>query len=487
MSVYLNKFCTILTGKSQSCSVFLGNIDTQFNILIQSFNLKNLIIFILVFALFFFLFKCFKELNKYVKIFSVFNFSLFLTIVIIFPSNMPFTDTWQEIYYLMDTSKKDYFLQPNAGHFFFGFRLFHLFTSEYFFLNYSFIHLFNFIIYLFSSLLLIFYVNKFKNIYLLLVSVLIIFSGKWMNVILEPVNIGWTINFLLTTSFVLLLNNTDNSLKYLGILFILVLGLFNFGSGVVLIAYSVIYGFVLSNNKTKSLFYIIVPICLYIIVFKYVKNYFSLDVQDVNLNFYLEQNFLNIIKAYLVLTSGIFFPTLIIHASFLAGFGFLQNIAILYFIISSKNSLLKNISKFIIENPLLVIGIIGCFLIATIRPLYFDQIRYSSYSIFFQIGLFIFILKKNLNIFIYNKKKLFLYFVFFSYIVSIIGPYTGIHFAISRMATTQKINDCVRLKENDCNILIYKETMYDGTWFDKEKFNKVIYFLKDKNFTFMRH
>jgi hypothetical protein len=308
-----------------------------------------------------------------------------------------------------------------------------------------------------------------------------------MNVILEPVNIGWTINFLLTIGFVLLLNNTNNSLKYLGILFILILGLFNFGSGIVLIAYSVIYGFVLSNNKTKSLFYIIVPICLYVIMFKYVKNYYSLDVQDINLNFYLEQNFLNIIKAYLVLTSGIFFPTLIIHYSFLAVFGFLQNILILYFIISSKNSLLQNISKFIIENPLLVIGIIGCFLIATIRPLYFDQTRYSSYSIFFQIGFFIFILKKNLNIFILNTKKLFFYFVFFSYIVSIIGPYTGIHFAISRMATTQKINDCVRLKENDCNILIYKETMYGGTWFDKEKFNKVIYFLKDKNFTFMRH
>ena len=200
INLYFNKLCIILTKKKEACDLFVNNVHIQFDILTQALNFKNLIIFILVFVLFFFLFKYFKELNKYVKIFSVFNFSLFLTIVIIFPSNMPFTDTWQEIYYLMDTSKKDYFLQPNAGHFFFGFRLFHLLTSEYFFLNYSFIHLFNFFIYLFSSLLLIFYVNKFKNIYLLLVSVLIIFSGKWMNIILEPVNIGWTINFLLTTS-----------------------------------------------------------------------------------------------------------------------------------------------------------------------------------------------------------------------------------------------------------------------------------------------
>lgn len=487
INLYLNKLCTILTKKKEACDLFVNNVHIQFDILTQALNFKNLLILIFFFGLFYFLLIFFKKLNNFIKIFSSFNFALFFTSIVIFPSNIAFTDTWQEIYNLISLSKKDYLFQEAAGHFFFGFRFFHLVLYKYLFLNYTFLHIFNFFIYLSSCLLLFFYISKFKNINILYLSLFIIFSGKWLNIFFDPANIVWTINFFLTVSYVSFIKQNDSFLKYLSIAFILILSFINFGSGIVLIIYSIIYGFCKNHKKIISFFYILFPIACYLIIFKFSKIFFQINVEDFSLSLIAKSNIFDLIKAYLVLSAGIFFPTLILHWSIIAGVGFVQNFLILYFIFFYKKFFLYNIIKFAVQNPFLIIGIMGCVLIAIIRPSNFDQIRYSSYSIFFQIGFFIFIFRSKLNNFNLIKNKIFLYFIICSYIISILGPYTGVHFAITRAAIYQKINNCiVNNNNNNCNSLVYNETMYKGTWFSSEKFNDVFNYLEKNKLSFMR-
>ena len=255
LNLDLKSLCIKFSNKSvEKCDYYIDNIYTRYDILLNSFNFKNLLIFLLIFISFNFFLKFFKDLNKYIKIFINLNFCFFLLCIIIFPSNIPFTDTWQEIYYLINETYSNYFIQPAAGHFFFGFRFFHLIIHKYFFLNYTFLHVINFILYFFSCLLLIFYISKFKSNFLLFVCLLIIFSGKWINIFVDPVNIAWTINFFLTVCFVLLIRCKDCFYKYVGISLILLLALINFGSGIVLIVYSITYGFFVRNKKIKSFF-----------------------------------------------------------------------------------------------------------------------------------------------------------------------------------------------------------------------------------------
>ena len=312
LNLDLKTLCIKLSNKSiKKCNYYIDNIDARYDILINSFNFKNLLIFFLIFISFNFFLKFFKDLNKYIKIFINLNFCFFLLCIIIFPSNIPFTDTWQEIYYLINETYSNYFIQPAAGHFFFGFRFFHIIIHKYFFLNYTFLHVINFFLYFFSCLLLIFYISKFKNNFLLFACLLIIFSGKWMNIFVDPVNIAWTINFFLTICFVLLIKYKDCFLKYIGISLILLLTLINFGSGIVLIVYSIIYGFFIRKKKIKSFFFITFSIFLYLILFKFVKIYFLLDLLEASFTNLVEINFLNLMKVYLALCSSIFFPYLI--------------------------------------------------------------------------------------------------------------------------------------------------------------------------------
>lgn len=481
----LTSLCTKFTNKGlEKCDLYIDNFIIKFDILIHSFNFQNLLIFFLIFILFNFFLNFFKDLNKYIKTFINLNFCFFFLCIIIFPSNIPFTDTWQEIYYLINETYFNYFIQPAAGHFFFGFRFFHIIIHKYFFLNYTLLHVINFIIYFFSCLLLIFYINKFKSNFFLFACLLIIFSGKWINIFVDPVNIAWTINFFLTICFVLLIKYKDCFLKYTGISLILFFALINFGSGIVLIVYSMIYGFFVRKKKVKSFFFIIFSIFLYLIIFKFAKIYLLLDLLEVDFISLLEINFLDLIKVYLALCASIFFPYLLTPMPLLILVGFIQNFTILFLIFVKKKNFLRNIYKFIITNSFLVIGAMGCLLISTIRG-DFEAIRYSSYPIFFQIGFAQFVYKQKFDNFSFSNKIIFP-FLFFFYLISIIGPNTGIDYAISRSAISQKINKCIENNNDNCNKLAYYETMYQGTWYNYEKFNNVFNYLENNKLSFMR-
>lgn len=487
----LTSLCNFFAVSNLKCNFYIDKIYTQKHLFIESLNIKNLLIFLSFFILFFFLLyflRLFKNINKYILIFVSFNFAFFSSCITIYPSNIPFTDTWLEIYHLINNDQLIYLFMGSGDHSFSGFRLFHLIIYKYFSLNYSFLHFINFIIYFISFLFLFSYLNKFKNIHLTWICLFIFFSGKWMNVILEPVNLVWTINFILSIFFVLSLNLKEGYLKYLIIFLILLLSALNFGAGIVLLSYSLIYGFFIFINKKYSykLFYITTPVFIYFFVYKFLNVHWQQNTSNTSLSILLDKNLFVIAKDYFGLSSFIFFPYFSFSKYISPFIGFLQNMIILTYIFIFNKDFYKTIKNIILSNPFLFIGIIGCLLVVIVRGSAFEQIRYSSFSIFFQIGFFIFLYQSYPKIFLFFKKKIFLYFVLISYFISIIGPNTGIHFAVSRAAIFNQINSCYKSNKQDCNEVIYHSTLYNSDWFDYDHYLQVMKHLKIYHLSFLK-
>jgi len=487
----LISLCNFFAVSNLKCNFYIDKIYTQKYLFIESLNIKNLLIFLLFFIFFFFLLyflRLFKNINKYILIFVSFNFAFFSSCITIYPSNIPFTDTWVEIYYLIRNDQLIYLFMGSGSHPFLGFRLFHLIIYKYFSLNYSLLHFINFIIYFISFLLLFSYLKKFKNIYLKWIVLLIFFSGKWMNIILEPVNLAWTISFILSIFFALSLNLKEGYLKYLIIFLILLLSALNFGSGIVLLSYLLIYGFFIFGNKKYSyrLFYITTPVLIYFFVYKFLNEHWQENTSNSSLSILLDKNLFVIAKDYFGLSSIIFFPYFSISKYISPLIGFLQNMIILTYIFLFNKDFYKATKNIILSNPFLVIGIIGCLLVVIVRGSVFEQIRYSSFSIFFQIGFFIFLYQSYPKIFLFFKKKVFLYFLLISYFISIIGPHTGIHFALSRAAIFNQINLCYKSNIQDCNEVIYHSTLYNGDWLDYNVFLQAMNHLKIYHLSFLK-
>ena len=182
----------------------------------------------------------------------------------------------------------------------------------------------------------------------------------------------------------------------------------------------------------------------------------------------------------------IFFPYFSFSKYISPFVGFLQNMIILTYIFIFNKDFYKTIKNIILSNPFLFIGIIGCLLVVIVRGSAFEQIRYSSFSIFFQIGFFIFLYQCYPKIFLFFKKKIFLYFVLISYFISIIGPNTGVHFAVSRAAIFNQITSCYKSNKQDCNEVIYHSTLYNSDWFDYDHYLQVMNHLKIYHLSFLK-
>jgi len=479
----LLKLCQETVNNIYRCTSFLNDISFQKNIFINSLSIKNFFFLtFLLLILFIFLnqIKFLKTLNKHVLTFININFSLFLFFIIIYPSNIPFTDTWREIDIFINYPKKDFFFENASGHPFVLFRILHLILIEYFLLNYTILCVINFIIYFFSCLFLIFYLNKFKNIYLLLISLLILFSGKWLNILLEPVNIVWTINFILIISFIIFLDLRDNYQKYILLILFLLLSMMNFGAGIVLLSYFIIYVLFIDKEYKIKLF-LFLPVIVsvfFLIAFQY-SNINNPSVTSVNISNLSYLNLLKFLKNYLGLSAAVYFPYIIQLKPLYLLVGLVQNLIVLKCIFLNKKNYLGIIKDIVLNNPFLVIGIFGCSLISLARGESFEQIRYFSFSIFFQVGFFILIYKYYLELFSFIKKKIFIFLFASLYLISIIGPNTGLHFSISRASVADRIGKCIALNNKDCNQMIYDLTFYKATWFDYLKFEYTLNYLKN--------
>ena len=131
----LLSICKLSVNNIERCNDFVATINYQKDIFLQSLILKNFFLLILFFFNLFILLKqlkILKSFNKYILAFISFNFSLFLFLIIIYPSNIPFTDTWQEINYLLNLKTITFFQKSASGHPFYGFRFFHYILYKYY-------------------------------------------------------------------------------------------------------------------------------------------------------------------------------------------------------------------------------------------------------------------------------------------------------------------------------------------------------------------
>ena len=202
----------------------------------------------------------FKKEKNYILLF-ILNILIFLIIFILFPLNIPFTDTYMEIKLLLNEDISAYFLgRTDEGFLFMIFRLLHVIIYKFFSLNYLIIIYFNLILFVLSFCFFIKYLKDIKLDNYILFFILIYFNGKWFVHFYEPVNIVWTINFFLTVLFVVVLNTKNTFTKNFLLLFIYLFALINFKVGIIIIIYSIIYGIVLNHNIKQRIFVLITPL-----------------------------------------------------------------------------------------------------------------------------------------------------------------------------------------------------------------------------------
>ena len=399
---------------------FLENsrISNKLNNLFFSLEDNILLIALLAFFLLANIYCIFKKEDNYNLIFFI-NSVIFFSILILFPINIPFTDTYNELNSLFSNNIINYILlgKSGDGFLFSMFRVLHVVIYKYFNLDYYLIIILNFLLSILSFFLLKNYLEKINLKDFIFIFILIYFSGKWFVVFFEPVNIAWTINFILILAFIYLKDIKHSFFKYFSLTFVYVISFINYQhAGIVLLSYSIIYGLFLKERKFKNYFFIVAPV---IILFcSYKSTNIGSDVIE-NLSLYfgqiLQRDFFALISNFLATHLLVFtlsiFPTKI-FAAIIVLIQYLYLINCSFF---NEKKFLINLRNVIIQNPFLIIGIMGCLLINLIRIDY-NQSRYFSFSLLFQIGFLIFYLKNNnldkIKNKIKNKYLIFLFYVF---------------------------------------------------------------------------
>ena len=121
----------------------IKNLDYLLLILIN--NLTIVLIFIIIIILLVYL-----NLNKQTAYYSILfiNILIFFLVLLIFPINIPFTDTYNELNLLFSNNIQNYLLNTyhSEGFLFFVFRLLHILIFKFFDLNYYIIININFLI-----------------------------------------------------------------------------------------------------------------------------------------------------------------------------------------------------------------------------------------------------------------------------------------------------------------------------------------------------
>lgn len=142
---------------------------------------------------------------------------------------------------------------------------------------------------------------------------------------------------------------------------------------------------------------------------------------------------------------------------------------------------LINLRNLILQNPFLIIGIMGCLLINLIRIDY-NQSRYFSFSLLFQIGFFIFYLKNN-NLEKIKKKIKNRYLIssfLCVYVLNLFIPHQGFLFAFEKNLINKKVKNCFidQNNENDCLSEMFYLTFYDEEKISYKYFKDSIFILE---------
>jgi len=483
----LVSFCISFSHKPDKCYYYVSQLTDQLSYGINTISNHTLEILFIIFLFSFSFFFFYIKKIKYHKIFLfiILNFLIIFLSIVIFKNNLPFTDTWYELEDLINNPKKLYIL-TTVDNFLFGFRFFHGILLDYFFLNYHLITYLHFIFFFFSFIALILIIIQNRALEYLLLFVLIFFSGKWFNIFYEPVNIVWTINFFLLLLFCYCIHNEKSKKNFFEIFLILTLLIINFKASFAAIVFSVFYGFFILPNFRERIFFVTAPLFIVLIANLVIDVNLIAHKEKVNLlNYIPEINIFLILKNFFSMQTIIFFPFLDISKNLSLIFSIIQNIFIIKYLISNKIYLKKK--YFFLENPLLVLGSLGCLMTSFVKQDIL-QIRYFSFSLLYQLGFLIFIIKNYAfakKPFIYTSCK---YFLIVTFIINFLFFNQGIHFALSKYTIYAKSLDCFK-KEffiENCQNYIYDKTFYGDTAFGRDRFDKLLLFLKKNNLSIFK-
>ena len=464
----------------------IKNLD--YLLLISINNLIIVVVFIVVIILLFY-FNLKRQKAYYLILFI--NIFVFYLIILIFPLNIPFTDTYNELNLLFSNNIKNYLfdVKYSEGFLFFLFRLLHVLVYKFFDLNYYIIININFLFFVFSIFLIIKYLEKLNLRNYIIFFILIYFNGKWFVHFYEPVNIVWTFNFFIIVLFIYTQQVKNIYIKKISLIFLLICSILNFKAGIVLFIYSIIYGVICKDNLRNRLFYIISPIILFYLINNFLIVNSIDELKDVSsLNIALEKHFFNInyftlIFNFIALHALVFTP-FIFPLKYLAITSVIaQYIFIIKKIFSKTHKNLDNIRNFLIINPYIVIGVLGCLLISFVREDY-NQSRYLTFPLLFQLGFFIFIIKNNF----FNKlknfiiKKIIILIFIFLYLLNLFIPHQGISFALGKNYIYKTVMECLKQNENNnvCLPEMFYLTFYDFKKEHYKNFENSIYILKEK-------
>lgn len=472
------------------------NLEYLFLIIENNFFL----IFSITTIFIFIIYLNFKKKKNYNLLF-VLNTLIFLIILILFPLNIPFTDSYNEIKLLLNEDISAYFLgRTDEGFLFMIFRLLHIIIFKFFSLNYLIIIYFNLILFILSFCLFIKYLKDIKLDNYILFFILIYFNGKWFVHFYEPVNIVWTINFCLTVLFVVVLNIKNTFTKNFLLLFIYSFALINFKVGIILIIYSVIYGIVLNQNIKQRIFALITPLILYLLINTFLVDSYLIEnsisqsstISSKIIFHYINDlttNYFSILGNFLASHTLIFDPLIFPIKYFSIIFVLVQYFYLFYLCFFNKKNFFNNLRNFIINNPFIIIGSLGCFLITLFREDYIHS-RYMTFSLLFQLGFFIFyfkndLFKKNISIF---KNNLLVFLFLIIYFVNIFITNQGFFFALKKNYVYNNVKNCLISKQdnNECLPDMFYQTFYDNNEKHYEVFKEDIYMLKKLNLTIFR-
>ena len=443
------------------------------------FSLEFLIFFFIFFIL---IFLIIKNINSYHINFRdstcVFHFFIFSATLYLFPINLPYGDIWEEYQKINNNNAFDYLFSVNwSGHKFFNFKLFFYIVNEYLNLNLIYIHLISFLFYSSAIFIYLKFLNEIKLKYFFILLPLL-FSGKWFNHIFETINLAWVLNFFLTLLIIYYLNLKKN-FKLFQILSIFVLLLLNLGAGYIVLIYLIIHCILNDKiNVKKKLVFLLCIVGILILTNLIIPPFKdeSTNLISKYLIYFSSEKLFDIIITFFGLIPSIYLPNVLfkfdLFKILIILTGLFQSILLVVIYINSK----IDIKKFILDNPFLILGIIGCLIISIMRINHFDQVRYVSYSIIFQIGFFIFIMKSKIIISFFDRFYKFIFTIFILlYLFNLITPNTGIFFSPHRFMVKTNIETCLSNNNlNKCEDLIYNELFFYGNWFNKDNFKVLL-------------
>lgn len=485
-------FYNLFTDKNLENDFFINKIIKSLNYLFLIIKDNSFFVFCFLILLIAVIYLNYKNQKNY-KLIYILNILIFFVILILFPVNIPFTDTYMEIAILFDQSVIDYLIyRSDEGFLFTIFRLLHVIIYKFFNLNYSIIIYLNFFLYVFTFYLVIKCLEKFELHNHILFFILIYFNGKWFVHFYEPVNIVWTINFFLVTLFVYSLSIQNLYSKNFLLLLIYILTIINFKAGVIIYVYSVLYGICLKKDVINRIFFIFVPVIIFILINKLTIQ--GLEESSNSMGFYFdlifkEDYFLIIKTSYLIFLANfialhsLIFNPMIYQIKFLSiTFGLVQYSYLFYQSFFNKNKFFNNLRNFIIENPFIIMGSLGCLLIAATRENYFHS-RYMTFSLLFQIGFLIFIFrhnyfKRNINLI---KKNLVVFLFLIIYFINLFLSSQGFFFAFKKNYINNDVKNCLinNPKKHNCLPDMFYSTFYDNDEKHYKVFMNDVYKLKD--------